>query len=230
MFCSQCGSKLPDGAKFCTSCGAQLAAAQQPQQPQQPQYQPPQPNNQYQQQFQQPYGQQQYNQQYQQQQYGQQQQYQQYHQSAYQQQPPYQPQYQQAYPMRQLKTNRAWWKIWLLGFITFGIYTIVALTNISNSINTAASRYDGKKTMHACLLLFLIAPITLGIGAFVWFHKLSNRIGNELMRRQLPYSFGASDFWIWAFLLSIIVVGPFIYLHKLCKAMNFVCADYNARG
>lgn len=230
MFCSQCGSKLPDGAKFCTSCGAQLAAAQQPQQPQQPQYQPPQPNNQYQQQFQQPYGQQQYNQQYQQQQYGQQQQYQQYHQSAYQQQPPYQPQYQQAYPMRQLKTDRAWWKIWLLGFITFGIYTIVALTNISNSINTAASRYDGKKTMHACLLLFLIAPITLGIGAFVWFHKLSNRIGNELMRRQLPYSFGASDFWIWAFLLSIIVVGPFIYLHKLCKAMNFVCADYNARG
>ena len=85
-------------------------------------------------------------------------------------------------------------------------------------------------TLFPCLLLFLIAPITLGIGAFVWFHKLSNRIGNELMRRQLPYSFGASDFWIWAFLLSIIVVGPFIYLHKLCKAMNFVCADYNARG
>ena len=25
-------------------------------------------------------------------------------------------------------------------------------------------------------------------------------------------------------------LGPLIYLHKLCKAMNLLCADYNARG
>ena len=223
MFCPNCGNQIPDSAKFCPGCGSPVKAQTPPQQP----------NQQYQQQsrqFQQPYGQQQYNQQYQQQQYGQQQQYQQYHQSAYQQQPPYQPQYQQAYPMRQLKTNRSLLKIILLSIITLGIYSIVVMTDISNSINTAASRYDGKKTMHYCLLFFIVTPITLGIGAIVWYHRISNRIGNELMRRRLPYSFGAGDFWIFAFLLSMIIVGPFIYIHKLCKAMNFVCADYNVNG
>ena len=63
MFCPNCGAQIPDGTKFCTSCGASLEAAQQPQQ--QPQYQQPQ------QQYQQPpqYQQSQYQQQYQQQQY-----------------------------------------------------------------------------------------------------------------------------------------------------------------
>ena len=30
MFCEQCGSKIPDGAKFCTECGSPIAAAPAP--------------------------------------------------------------------------------------------------------------------------------------------------------------------------------------------------------
>ena len=226
MFCPNCGSKLNDNSKFCENCGAQVQAQQpqqpqqpqqqQYQQPQQPQYPPQQPRQQYQQQYQQPYGQQQYQQQQYQQPYGQQQ---------YQ-----QPYGQQQYPAYRLKTDRSLLKFILLSIITLGIYSFVAFTNISNSINTVATRYDGKKTMHACLMFFLVGPFTLGIGALVWFHKLSERIGNELMRRRLSYSFGASDFWIFSVLLAIIFVGPFIYIHKLCKAMNLVCEDYNAKG
>ena len=133
-------------------------------------------------------------------------------------------------PALQLPTNRALWKFLLLGFITFGIYDIVVMSKISTNINTIASRYDGKKTMHFCLLYFLIAPITLGIGALVWQHKICNRMGNELKRRQIPYNFSAGTFWLWTLLGSLIIVGPFVFIHKFCKAINLLAADYNAKG
>ena len=131
----------------------------------------------------------------------------------------------------QLKTNRGMLKLILLGIITFGIYPIIFYSNLSTDINLIACRHDGKKTMHYCLLFFLVAPITLGIGAIVWCHRISARIGNELSRRGISYSFGAGTFWGWNILGSFLFgVGPFIYLHKLCKAMNLLCEDYNAKG
>ena len=133
-------------------------------------------------------------------------------------------------PVGQLKTNRGLLKLILLSIITFGIYGIVFYSSISEDINAIAGRYDGKKTMHYCLLIFIIAPITLGIGALVWIHKLSNRIGSELTRRGLGYSFGAGSFWLWNTIGALIIVGPFIYMHKLCKAMNMIAADYNVNG
>ena len=133
-------------------------------------------------------------------------------------------------PVAQLKTNRGLLKTILLSIITLGIYPLVLYSTISTDINLIASRYDGKRTMHYCLLVFLVAPITLGIGAIVWCHKISNRIGGELTRRGIAYSFGAGSFWGWNVLGSLIVVGPFIYIHKLLKAMNLLCADFNING
>ena len=133
-------------------------------------------------------------------------------------------------PVVQLKTNRGWLKTILLSLITFGIYGLVVYSGISSDINTIASRYDGKKTMHYCLLFFLVGPITCGIGSIVWAHKISARIGAELSRRGISYSFGAGSYWGWNVLGSLIGVGPFIYLHKLCKAMNLLCKDFNVNG
>ena len=133
-------------------------------------------------------------------------------------------------PVGQLKTNKGLLKTILLGLITFGIYPLVVMSAISNDINIVASRYDGKKTMHFCLLAFIVAPITFGIAGIVWYHKISNRIGGELRRRGVAYSFGASDYWLWNVLGSLIVIGPFVYMHKLFKATNLMCADYNVKG
>ena len=133
-------------------------------------------------------------------------------------------------PANQLKTNRGMVKTILLSILTFGIYGLIVYSGISSDINVIASRYDGKKTMHYCLLFFIVAPLTLGIAALVWCHRISARIGNELRRRGIAYSFGAGSFWGWNVLGSLIAVGPFIYLYKLCKAMNLLSADYNARG
>lgn len=135
-----------------------------------------------------------------------------------------------AVPVKQLRTNRGLAKVILLTIVTLGIYSIVFFSSISDDINAIAGRYDGKKTMHYCLLLFLIGPITLGIGWIVWFHRMSARVGAELTRRGIQYSFGAGTFWGWNVLGALIVVGPFIYLHKLCSAMNQLAEDYNARG
>ena len=135
-----------------------------------------------------------------------------------------------AAPVGQRKTNKGLAKFIFLSIITFGIYAIVVMSSVSEDINVVASRYDGRKTMHFCLLFFLVAPITLGIAAIVWYHNISSRIGNELRRRMIPYSFGAADFWLWNVLGSLIIVGPFIYYHKLFKATNLMCQHYNVNG
>ena len=88
-------------------------------------------------------------------------------------------------PVGQLKTNKGLLKTILLSLITFGIYPLVVMSAVSTDINVVASRYDGKKTMHYCLLFFIVAPITCGIASIVWSHKISNRIGAELKRRGL---------------------------------------------
>ena len=133
-------------------------------------------------------------------------------------------------PVGQLKTNKGLLKTILLSIITLGIYPLVVMSAVSSDINIVASRYDGRKTMHFCLLAFIVAPITFGIAAIVWYHRISNRIGNELRRRGVAYSFSAADFWLWNVLGSLIVVGPFIYLHKMFKATNLMNAHYNVNG
>ena len=43
MFCSNCGTQMPDGSKFCASCGNQMSAPVQAAQPVQPQPVQPKP-------------------------------------------------------------------------------------------------------------------------------------------------------------------------------------------
>ena len=133
-------------------------------------------------------------------------------------------------PVGQLKTNKGLLKTILLSLITFGIYPLVVMSAVSSEINIVASRYDGKKTMHFLLMAFIITPITLGIGSIVWTHNISNRIGNELKRRGIGYSFSAGTFWGWGVLGSLIGIGPLVYTHKLFKAVNLMNAHYNVNG
>ncbi|MCI5667631.1 MAG: DUF4234 domain-containing protein [Oscillospiraceae bacterium] len=133
-------------------------------------------------------------------------------------------------PALKFKANYSLVKYIFLGLITFGIYPIVVMSSISERINIIASRYDNRRTMHFCLLAFLVTGITLGIGALVWYNNISDRIGAELRRRNIPIEFGASTYWLWNVLGSLIIVGPFIYLAKLFGAMNALCEDYNVKG
>lgn len=123
-------------------------------------------------------------------------------------------------------TNRGLLKYILLSIITFDIYALVVLSHISEEINVLAYGHDGKHTMHFLLIAFIFSWLTLGIAPLVWCHRLSNRIGDELAIRKCNYTFSARDFWLWNILGALILVGPFIYLHRFFKSMNLLNADY----
>ncbi|MCL2853013.1 MAG: DUF4234 domain-containing protein [Defluviitaleaceae bacterium] len=155
-------------------------------------------------------------------------------------------------PGRQLAVNRGLLKYILLSFITLGIYSIAFFYFAGDDVNTIASRYDGNTTINYLVLvlppmllpvftgiLFVfpgVMPITYIVSAaftvalFVWMHRVSNRIGGELERRGLGYEFSAIHYWLWYVLGALIVVGPFVYIYKLCAAMNMLAEDYNANG
>lgn len=229
--CPVCGRQLDDAAAFCGSCGERFAAPQQPnmampidqtvyayQNPNIPPYQQGSPVGSYQDPNLPPYPQAQPV-------YG----YQDPNQFVA--QPVFvQPVVYDTRPIRQLQTTRGLVKFILFSLLTCGLYSLVFWSDISTDINTVATRYDGKRTMHFLLLLFIIGPITFGIAYLVWFHNLSTRIGNELKRRGLQYRFGAADFWVWDFLLALTVIGPLLYIYKISNAMNNICASYNQVG
>lgn len=133
-------------------------------------------------------------------------------------------------PAFKLPTGRGLLKMVLLGIITFGIYPLVILTKMSGEINTVASKHDGKSTMNYCLLAFIVGPITLQIGQLVWWHRICNRLGTELKRRNIDFEMSAKTFWMWSFLGSFIVIGPWVFVHKFCKAFNLMNANYNEKG
>ena len=127
-----------------------------------------------------------------------------------------------------LRTNRGLLKYVLLSLITFGIYGLVVKTHISMEIDTVATPRDHKSTLNYLLVVLLLGPITCGIFPLIWYHNLSNRIGDELKARNLGYEFGAGDFWGWGVLGCLILIGPFVYLHKLLTSMNLINESYNA--
>lgn len=128
------------------------------------------------------------------------------------------------------KTDRNMWICILLNLVTCGIYGIYFFTKLANDVNTISTKRDGQKTMHYCLMLFVFSWLTCGIYPLIWFHKISARIGDEARARGIQTDFGASTYWLWNVLGSIILVGPFIYLYQLCKTMNAICENYNTMG
>ena len=104
------------------------------------------------------------------------------------------------------------------------------MSEIGTTLNLIATKRDGKRTMHFCLMFFLIGWLALGLGWFFWYHRLSSRIDTEQAACGLPVTVTPTTYWLWAVLGSLIIVGPFVYLYKLLHAMNDLCEDYNARG
>lgn len=81
-----------------------------------------------------------------------------------------------------LPTNRKVWKIWLLSFITFGIYGIVVMFAMAKETNISCSE-DGRHTRNFWGAIFLTL-ITFGIYGFVWYYKWADRENTYLCRHR----------------------------------------------
>ena len=128
-----------------------------------------------------------------------------------------------------LPTKRGLGKMIFLGILTLAIYPMVIWSRITTELNIVASRHDGRRTM-PFFGMVMLAPLTLGILPLVWMHNFCCRVGDDLQYRRINYKFGPKAFWLWGVLGSLILVGPFIFTHKLMKSMNLLNDDFNRAG
>ncbi len=125
-----------------------------------------------------------------------------------------------------LKTNRSPWKLYLLNLLTLGFYSLFFFIPFSFDLDKVAPKRYGGKTFNF-LFAYLLALVTFNIVLDIWLYHITERVEKVLARREIDYSFQTSDFWIWFVLGSFYWIGPIFYYHKLCKAMNLLCKDYN---
>ena len=132
------------------------------------------------------------------------------------------------YKERKLNTDRNIWKFLILRVLTLGIYEIVFFIPFAFDLDKVAPKRDRSKTMNY-LWAAILSAFTMSIVLSVWHYHVAERVEQALAERKIKYDFGTNDFWGWFFFGSLILVGPFIYYYKLCKAMNLICEDYNQK-
>ena len=127
-----------------------------------------------------------------------------------------------------LKTNRSMWKLMVLSLFTLGFYAIAFFVPLSFDLDKVDPKRGRSKTMNFGVA-YLLSFFTFSIVITVWHYHIAERVEEALDRRKINYNFGTTDFWTWYFFGTLFLVGPFIYFHKLCKAMNLLCQSYNEK-
>ena len=132
------------------------------------------------------------------------------------------------YKAPKLTTNRNMWKLMILNILTLGIYSLFFFIPFSYELDKVSPPREKDKTL-SFLAAYILSIFTFSIVMMAWHYHIAQRIEEALSERGVAEDFGTGDFWMWYVFGSFILVGPFIYLHKLCKAMNALCEDYNQK-
>lgn len=132
------------------------------------------------------------------------------------------------YVAPKLQTNRSMWKLMILNIITLDIYSIFFFIPFSFDLDKIDPRRERGKTMNY-LFAYILSMFSFSIVILAWHYQIASRIEEALKRRKINYDFSTSDFWSWYFFGSFILIGPFVYFHKLCTAMNLLCQSYNEK-
>lgn len=132
------------------------------------------------------------------------------------------------YKAPKLTTNRNMWKFMILNILTLGIYSLCFFIPFSYELDKVSPPREKDKTL-SFLAAYILSIFTFSIVMMAWHYHIAQRIEEALSERGVAEDFGTGDFWMWYVFGSFILVGHFIYLHKLCKAMNALCEDYNQK-
>ena len=133
---------------------------------------------------------------------------------------------EKAYKEPVLKTDRQMWKLMLLNICTCGIYSILFFLPFSTDIDKVSPRRDGEKTFNF-IFAFVLSIFFGGLPCAIWYYHITGRIEQALSERGIAYEFSTGDWWGWYFFGSLILVGQFVFFHKMCTAMNLLCKDFN---
>ena len=132
------------------------------------------------------------------------------------------------YEAPKLRTDRSMWKFMILSILTLGIYSIFFFIPFSYDLDKVDPKRERGRTMNY-FFAYILSLFTFSIVIIAWHHQIASRIEEAMKRRKINYDFSTNDFWAWYLFGSFILIGPFIYLHKLCTAMNLLCQSYNEK-
>lgn len=113
-----------------------------------------------------------------------------------------------------------WWAVYLLGFITCGIYTLYTWGKTAKQQNVMAEKSGEKKIMRF-LWAVLLGSVTCGIYLIVWVYlfyrqqcKLAAAKNVEIHPADSP------------FLMLILTCIPLYGFYMLCRNHNALCDVY----
>lgn len=124
-----------------------------------------------------------------------------------------------------LNDNRGLLKFMLLSIFTLGIYSFYFFYIAAKEINVACKE-DGGNTF-GFAITFLLGMFTGGLFYVIWYVLLMDRMNNFLQSKGEEQRLSAVGFLLWDTVGVLIIVGPFVAMHKLLHTMNDVTSIYN---
>lgn len=125
-----------------------------------------------------------------------------------------------------LKEDRSIVMYILLTIVTCGIYSIYFVYKLIQDVNIAMAG-DGEETPGIVKYL-LLSIITCGIYGWYWMYCLGNRLANNAPRYGMQFQENGTTVLLWSILGSFLCgIGPIIGWHIIIKNTNAICAAYN---
>lgn len=128
--------------------------------------------------------------------------------------------------MRDLKEDRSVIAYIILGALTFGLYDIWYLHNLTKDVNELC-RESGKKIPNV-LVLLVLGILTFGLYGIFWWFKLADMLSEAAKKRNINESI-SGGYIIGCFVISYFIcgIGSWLAIHKVFKVTNTLAEDYN---
>lgn len=118
------------------------------------------------------------------------------------------------------------WKFFLLGLVTFGIYNIYTMWHFTNGVNEMCKN-DGKKSMNY-ICVVLLSAVTFGIYGFYWYYTQGKRLYETAPGYQAKVKENGMFYLLW--MLFLPGIGTMIAAYHLFKNYNAIAEVYNRGG